>query len=527
MTFKEFWPLYMRAHRLPGTRGLHYFATAVGIMAAIEAIAARQPLIFVLGIAVCYAIALATHWFVEHNQPLIRVNAFWGAIADLRMCWLALTGQVGSEFARHGIAQPRRLDVAKQTSGNGRDIRQWLMWRLNGRNVRYGLFGASVAGLAVGLIDLTDLTEPAESIAHPIIQLGTPIAAFLSALLAAYSAIAVARQFAPAPLSATRSDATTSGVALGAGGSFDASSAGEESLRRACMAFLAFGLVAFGLAELREHGLSDPIDLVGALAALMLLLSVGAILLWPHGGVVDTGGGLSRDGSSKPEAISGPRTRGLRVDGRVHLVDMMENLLSGGRRQAILQATLDAADLQPGQRIIDVGCGAGELAMLAARVVSDRPTGPGAAIGVDATPGMIEIARRRAYQVGSMARFELGVAEALPMADGVAHAVTSSFFFHHLPSEVKREAVREMWRVLAPGGRLVITDYGWARGIVGLIASFPMRFNFHEYVRGQLNGELERIIASEQLGTPQVARAFLGYIRVLRIVKPADNSPPP
>ena len=35
MTFREFWPLYLRAHRLPGTRGLHYFATAFGIMATI------------------------------------------------------------------------------------------------------------------------------------------------------------------------------------------------------------------------------------------------------------------------------------------------------------------------------------------------------------------------------------------------------------------------------------------------------------------------------------------------------------
>jgi len=535
MTFKEFWPIYMRAHRLAGTRGLHYFATAVGIMSTIEAIVARQPLIFVLGIAVSYLIAIATHWLVEHNQPLIRVNALWGAIADLRMCWLALTGQVANEFARHGIAQPRLPNIANRVDSNGRDIRQWLMRHLNGRNVRYGLLAASAAGLAVGLVDLTDLKEPAESIAHPVIQLGAPIAAFLSALLAAFSAIAAARQFAQAPLNTLRSDATPGGsvpggAILGANGLIDPSSAGEESLRRACMAFLAFGLVAFGLAELHEHGWSDPIDLVGALAALMMLLCVGAILVWPRGNAVDAGcaGSVSLDGSCKPETISGPWTRGLRVDGRVHLVDTMENLLSGGRREAILQATLDAADLLPGQRLVDVGCGTGELAMMAARIGSGRSRADaGEAIGIDATPGMIEIARWRAYQNGSTARFELGVAEALPLADGMADAVTSSFFFHHLPTEVKREAMREMWRVLAPGGRLVITDYGWARGIVGLIASFPMRFNFHEYVRGQLNGELERIVSEECLVVPEATRVFLGYIKVLRIVKPADNSPPP
>jgi SAM-dependent methyltransferase len=502
MTFRKFWPLYLRAHRLPGTRGLHYFATAVGIMSAIEAIATSQPLIFGLGIAISYAIAIAAHWFVERNQPLITVSAFWGAVADVRMCWLALTGQVGREYARHGIAQPALPETGRLKGSGG------------GRYVRYALLGGSAAGLAAGLIDLSDLADPAELLAHPIIQLGAPIVAFTGALVAA-------QQYSRAVLGGVPSHAIPGAATPGADERLDRSPAGETSLHHACLAFLAFGLTAFVLAELSEHGLRDSIDPVDALAVLAILLCAGiAVFLRRSDAAVDgPRGDLSLGGSRGTAASSGPATRGLRVDGRVHLVDTMEALLSGGRRQAILRATLDAAALRPGERLLDVGCGTGELAMMAARIVSAR-SGSGEAIGIDATPGMIQIARRRAHETGSAARFELGVAEALPLADGMAQAVTSSFFFHHLPSEVKREAMREMWRVLAPGGRLVITDYGWARGIVGLTASFPMRFNFHEYVRGQLNGELERLIAFEGLGDPQVERAFLGYIRVLRIVKP-------
>src|SRR5262245_35687423 len=136
---------------------------------------------------------------------------------------------------------------------------------------------------------------------------------------------------------------------------------------------------------------------------------------------------------------------------------------------------------------------------------------------------MIEIARRNAREAGIPARFELGVAEYLPLLDQSVDVATSTFFFHHLPTDLKHAAVREMWRVLAPGGRLVITDYGRARGILGWIASFPMQINFHEYVRPQLHGQLECILEHEGFGTPHVARAFLGYITVLQLVKPGDQ----
>ena len=171
-----------------------------------------------------------------------------------------------------------------------------------------------------------------------------------------------------------------------------------------------------------------------------------------------------------------PTTRGLLVSGRAGIVDFLENMISLGRQERILHATLVAAEVSLGARLVDVGCGTGKLAIAAARLVGLN----GEATGIDATSEMIQLAKARGAAEGSSARFRLAVAESLPIETASVDAVTSSYFFHHLPSDLKPVAMREMWRILKPGGRLVITDYGRPRSLLGFAASFPMRFDFHE-----------------------------------------------
>src|SRR5690606_12435741 len=107
-------------------------------------------------------------------------------------------------------------------------------------------------------------------------------------------------------------------------------------------------------------------------------------------------------------------------------------------------------------RILDVGCGTGSLTLLIAR----RLTPPGEAVGIDAAPRMIEIARRKAQATGAAARFEAGVAESLEFADASFDLVVNSMFTHHIDTELKRRAFAEMFRVLRPGGTLVTADVG-------------------------------------------------------------------
>ena len=103
--FKEFWPLYLRAHQHRGTRIGHYCATATALAAVAGSLALHTVWLVLLGISVGYGIALASHR-LGGSKSLVLVNPVWGAVADFRMCWLALTGGLSAELARH-VGGPR------------------------------------------------------------------------------------------------------------------------------------------------------------------------------------------------------------------------------------------------------------------------------------------------------------------------------------------------------------------------------------------------------------------------------------
>lgn len=107
---------------------------------------------------------------------------------------------------------------------------------------------------------------------------------------------------------------------------------------------------------------------------------------------------------------------------------------------------LEAAQVRTGQRVLDVACGTGVLAREAAKVVG----GNGFVAGLDATPGMLVVAER----LGPGIQWRTGFAEALPYEDESFDAVVSQFglmFFVDRP-----KAIREMLRVVAPGGSLAV-----------------------------------------------------------------------
>jgi arsenite methyltransferase len=109
--------------------------------------------------------------------------------------------------------------------------------------------------------------------------------------------------------------------------------------------------------------------------------------------------------------------------------------------------------LQPGERVVEVGSGAGIDSLIAAKMVGPN----GQVIGVDMTPAMLQKARKSATEVGlGNVEFREGLAESLPVPDRWADVVISNGVLNLLPD--KLVALQEMARVLKPTGRLQIGD---------------------------------------------------------------------
>ena len=154
------------------------------------------------------------------------------------------------------------------------------------------------------------------------------------------------------------------------------------------------------------------------------------------------------------ENSSGPKTRGATLH-KAPQYDFHTRLMGLGVNQPNSKMIIKMTQIKQGDKVLDVGCGSGNLTLTAKLYAGST----GSVYGIDASPEMIEVARKKAKQSGTNVTFEVGLIEQLPFPEATFDVVISRLVIHHLPDDLKRQGFAEIFRVLKPGGVFFLTDF--------------------------------------------------------------------
>ncbi len=220
-----------------------------------------------------------------------------------------------------------------------------------------------------------------------------------------------------------------------------------------------------------------------------------------------------------PERKSIP-TRGRTLDHAAWVYDVFEPVLMLGQHESYNRSIVDALGLEPRHRVLDLGCGTGVLT----RLIADQldPNAGGFCLGIDAAAKMIAVAEKK--RAGPACRFEVMAAENLALEDGSFDAVVSSLFFHHVPLDLKEKSLSEAFRVLRPGGRLVIADMHTPTTFAGALVSHISRWFFLQPQIGEnIAGVMPGLISRTGFTSPELLNVYFGYIALFASRKPLQG----
>jgi ubiquinone/menaquinone biosynthesis C-methylase UbiE len=193
--------------------------------------------------------------------------------------------------------------------------------------------------------------------------------------------------------------------------------------------------------------------------------------------------------------------------------DLMSRLMGFN---SVYQKLIEQAELADGQRVLEIGCGTGNVIIWAKR------SRPGIeAVGSDPDPRILDRARRKAAGLSGI-RFDNAYAQRLPYADGEFDRVLSSMMLHHVGADAKAEVAAEICRVLRPGGRLHLVDIAGDTHVHhGLLARLVKR---NPHFSDNVGDAIPRLLRGAGLECTEVAtqsQRLVGQIGFYRAVRPA------
>ena len=175
--------------------------------------------------------------------------------------------------------------------------------------------------------------------------------------------------------------------------------------------------------------------------------------------------------ASSQRIIDSPRAErgylpGMGLNWLLPLYDPFTRLIG---MQAAHRKLADQADLQSARRVLEIGCGTGNLALLVKRIRPQLEV-----VGLDPDPHALARADRKARGAGLSVQLDRGFADELPYPDASFDRVLSALMFHHVQADLRPATLREVARVLRRGGTLHLVDFGGnpndRHGLIGRFA---------------------------------------------------------
>lgn len=191
--------------------------------------------------------------------------------------------------------------------------------------------------------------------------------------------------------------------------------------------------------------------------------------------------------------------------------DLANEVLSFGVHRLWRRATIKASGARAGQRVLDCASGTGDLALAFKRTVGEA----GEVLGTDFCEPMLVHARRKAEEAHLQVRFEQADATRLPYQDAQFDISSISFGIRNVDDPVK--CLRELSRVVRPGGRVVVLEFGQPRGLFGALYAFYSR-TVMPFIGGLLTGN-----RGAYSYLPRTAAAFPAGDKFLELMKEAGS----
>jgi len=191
--------------------------------------------------------------------------------------------------------------------------------------------------------------------------------------------------------------------------------------------------------------------------------------------------------------------------------DFVVSVTTLGHARRLRKMTVDNAVIKPGDSVLDVGCGTGEVSLLAKTRAKN-----GKVYGIDPAPEMITVARKKAAHKKLDIDFRVGVIESLPFPDASIDVVTSSLMMHHLPEDLKVRGLAEIYRVLKPSGRLLIADFMRPTG--SFLNHLFIVFTRHQGLKSGIE-DLQKLL--KEAGFRQITQLdgnvlIIGFVRAVK-----------